>query len=80
MLHRCRIGGLLAVAERSQLCDACPEGKYQGAEGQTACVDCDDEFTCPEGSVVRIPASCAAGIIERRGGGYFLPNPISNLL
>ena len=53
--------GTYAAAERSQLCDACPEGKYQGDEGASACTECDDGFTCPEGSVVQIPASCDAG-------------------
>ena len=53
--------GTYAAAERSQLCDACPEGKYQGEEGASACIECGDGFTCPEGSVVQIPASCDAG-------------------
>jgi hypothetical protein len=53
--------GTYAAAERSQLCDACPEGKYQGTEGATACNECDAGFTCPEGSVVQIPASCDPG-------------------
>ena len=26
-----------------------------------ACIECGDGFTCPEGSVVQIPASCEAG-------------------
>ena len=45
----------------SQLCDACPEGKHQGDEGASACTECGDGFTCPEGSVVMIPASCEPG-------------------
>jgi len=53
--------GTYAVAEGSQLCDGCPEGKYQGEEGASACIECGDGFTCPEGSVVQIPASCDAG-------------------
>ena len=53
--------GTYAAAEQSQLCDACPEGKYQGNEGASACTECGDGFTCPEGSVVQIPASCDAG-------------------
>ena len=53
--------GTYAAAERSQLCDACPEGKYQGTKGATACNECDAGFTCPEGSVVQIPASCDPG-------------------
>ena len=53
--------GTYAAAEGSQLCDACPEGKYQGEEGASACIECGDGFTCPEGSVVQIPASCDAG-------------------
>ena len=53
--------GTYAAAERSQLCNACPEGKYQGDEGASACSECGDGFTCPEGSVVQIPASCDAG-------------------
>ena len=53
--------GTYAAAEGSQLCNACPEGKYQGEEGASACNECDDGFTCPEGSVVQIPASCEAG-------------------
>ena len=53
--------GTYAAAEGSQLCDACPEGKFQGEEGTSACIECGDGFTCPEGSVVQIPASCDAG-------------------
>ena len=53
--------GTYAAAEGSQLCDACPEGKYQGEEGALACIECGDGFTCPEGSVVQIPASCEPG-------------------
>ena len=53
--------GTYAAAEQSQLCDACPEGKYQGNEGASACTECGDGFTCPEGSVVQIPASCDPG-------------------
>ena len=53
--------GTYAAAERSQLCTACPEGKYQGNEGASACSECGAGFTCPEGSVVQIPASCDAG-------------------
>ena len=50
--------GTYATNESSQLCDACPEGKYQGEEGAVQCNQCDAGFTCPEGSVVQIPASC----------------------
>ena len=53
--------GTYAAAEGSQLCAACLEGKYQGEEGASACIECGDGFTCPEGSVVQIPASCDAG-------------------
>ena len=53
--------GTYAAAEGSQLCDACPEGTYQGEQGASACIECDDGFTCPEGSVMQIPASCEPG-------------------
>lgn len=50
--------GTYAETERSQRCDACPEGKHQGEEGASQCNKCDDGFTCPEGSVVQMPAVC----------------------
>ena len=53
--------GTYAAAERSQLCDACPEGKFQGEEGASACIECGDGYTCPEGSVLQIPAVCDPG-------------------
>ena len=53
--------GTYAAAERSQFCNACPEGKYSSNEGASACSECGDGFTCPEGSVVQIPASCDPG-------------------
>ena len=53
--------GTYAATERSQLCDACPEGKYQGQEGASACTEGGDGFTCPEGSVMQIPVSCEPG-------------------
>ena len=56
----CSAGTYAEEAERN-LCDACPEGKYQGDEGSTACKECGDGFKCPKGSVVRIPASCDPG-------------------
>ena len=53
--------GTYAASERSELCRACPEGTYQGKKGATNCTVCDDGYSCPEGSVVQIPASCEAG-------------------
>ena len=53
--------GTYAATEGSQLCAACPEGKYQGHEGASACNECSSGYTCPEGSVVQIPASCDPG-------------------
>ena len=53
--------GTYSAVEGSQLCDACPEGKHQGEEGASACIKCGDGFTCPEGSVMQIPASCEPG-------------------
>ena len=54
--------GTYAAAQRSQLCTACPDGTYQDSdsEGASACNACGNGFTCPEGSVVQIPASCQA--------------------
>ena len=66
--------GTYAAAERSQLCDACPEGKYQGDEGASACTECDDGFTCPEGSVVMIPAACEPGTYANVTDGDGLPD------
>ena len=64
--------GRAATAEGNQLCAACPARKYQGDEGASACNECGNGFasacnecgngfTCPEGSVVQIPASCQPG-------------------
>ena len=68
--HACSIGataavactpGTVAVNSSSSACTSCAEGSYQGDEGQTACMACGDGYRCPKGSIVPIPATCAAG-------------------
>ena len=40
-------------------CDACPAGKFQEAEGKTACKPCEPGSYCPEGAAASLP--CKAG-------------------
>ena len=68
--HACSIGateavactpGTVAVNRSSGACTSCAEGSYQDDEGQTACTECGDGYRCPKGSIVPVPATCAAG-------------------
>ena len=58
--------GTYAATEQSQLCNACPEGKYQDSEGQTTCKSCPPGRFCEAGSAT--PLLCPAGTFGNASG------------
>ena len=72
--------GTYAMSERSQLCTACEEGKYQNSSGTTACMECGDGYICDEGSVARIPARCEAGFFLNATLAAMVDDPLDACL
>ena len=64
--------GTFAANGSSPTCLPCPETTYQPGSGSTGCIVCGDGYHCPEGSSVRIPASCFEGTYLPSGTTYIV--------